>query len=30
MESLNGLRILEYGAEIGLGSLEYRLVSIDD
>jgi uncharacterized Fe-S center protein len=30
IESRNGLRILEYGAEIGLGSLEYKLVRIDN
>jgi uncharacterized Fe-S center protein len=30
MESKNGAHILDYGAEIGLGSLAYELVSIDD
>ncbi len=30
VESLNGLHTLEHAAEIGLGSREYELVSIDD
>lgn len=30
MESRNGLHTLDYAAEIGLGSLEYELVSIDE
>ena len=30
MESRNAERVLEHGAEIGLGSREYRLVSLDD
>ena len=30
IESRNGTHTLDYAAEIGLGSLEYELVSIDD
>lgn len=30
MESRNGIHCLNYAAEIGLGNLEYNLVSIDD
>lgn len=30
IESRNGLLTIEYGAEIGLGSREYRLVNIDE
>ena len=30
MESRNGIHTLDYAAEIGLGSLEYKLVSVDN
>ena len=30
MESRNGIHTLEYGAQIGLGNLNYELVNIDD
>lgn len=30
IESRNGIHTLEYGAEIGLGNLDYELVEIDD
>ena len=29
MESRNGIHTLDYGAEIGLGNLNYNLVNID-
>ncbi len=29
MESRNGIHTLEYGAEIGLGNLNYEIVNID-